>query len=168
MEKGEKKEDIRYIVRIAGKDLNGNLPIYRALTGIKGISHRTAMNIALTFEKKEGIAYDSKLGKIDEEKSKVLEDIALNPTKYNIPTWGLNRQKDLESGKDLHLLMGDLDFSLRKDWQRLGEIKSYRGLRHGWGLTVRGQRTRSTHRGKGGVVGVIKKEVKTAQKEKSK
>ena len=58
--------------------------------------------------------------------------------------------------------MGDLEFTTRKDIQRLSEIKSYRGLRHGWGLTVRGQRTRSTHRGKGPVVGVMKKEVKKA------
>jgi hypothetical protein len=28
-----------------------------------------------------------------------------------------------------------------------------------WGLPVRGQKTKSTHRGKGGVVGVTKKDV---------
>ena len=40
----------------------------------------------------------------------------------------------------------------------MSETKSYKGLRHTWGLTVRGQRTKSTHRGKGGVVGVLKKD----------
>jgi len=54
--------------------------------------------------------------------------------------------------------MNDLDFSVRTDIQRLADIKSYRGLRLSWGLTVRGQRTKSTHRGKGTVVGVMKKD----------
>jgi len=31
-----------------------------------------------------------------------------------------------------------------------------------WGLPVRGQRTKSTHRGKGGTVGVSKKDTKAA------
>ena len=161
-EKKKESKEMRYIVRIAGKDLDGNLPIYMALTRIKGISHRTAKAIAVAFEKTTNISYNTKLGQLDEEKDKVLEDIVLNPKKYDLPGWILNRQRDLESGQDQHLVMGDLDFGLRKDIQRLSEIKSYRGIRYGWGLTVRGQRTRSTHRGKGPVVGVMKKEVKKA------
>ena len=53
--------------------------------------------------------------------------------------------------------MNDLAFCLRNDLSRLAEIKSYKGLRHMWGLTVRGQKTKSRHRRKGGVVGVAKK-----------
>ena len=41
----EQKENLRYIVRIAGKDLNGSLPIMRGLAGIKGIGLRMAQNI---------------------------------------------------------------------------------------------------------------------------
>ncbi|MBI2597713.1 MAG: 30S ribosomal protein S13 [Candidatus Diapherotrites archaeon] len=61
-----------------------------------------------------------------------------------------------------------MEFSKRQDFQRLSEIKTYRGLRHGWGLPVRGQRTKSTHRGKGPVVGVLKKEAKEAVKQAEK
>ncbi len=169
-EKKKEAKDIRYIVRIVGKDLDGNLPICRALMGIDGISNRTAKAIGIVFEKNTDISYDTKLGQIPEEKDKILEDIILNPEKHGLPGWILNRQKDFESGQDIHLVMGELDFSLRKDIQRLSEIKSYRGLRHGWGVTVRGQRTRSTHRGKGPVVGVMKKEMKqaVAKKERGK
>lgn len=154
------KEEIRYIVRIAGKDLDGKKPIFVALMQIKGISHRIARIIAKTFEKETGIPFDSKIGLIPEEKDKKLEEIIGEPEKHGLPEWVLNRRKDFSTGKSTHLLMGELDFALRGDFKRLNVIKSYRGLRHSWGLTVRGQRTKSTHRGKGPVVGVLKKDAK--------
>jgi len=158
-----KKEDIRYIVRIATKDLDGNLPIYRALAKIKGIGIRMARSVAIAFERETNIPYNSRLGKLPEELDKKLEDLVLNPGKGGVPEWSLNRQRELETGQNRHLVMADLDFQLRNDLQRLNEIKSYRGLRHSWGLTVRGQKTKSTHRGKGPVVGVMKKEARIAQ-----
>jgi len=50
---------------------------------------------------------------------------------------------------------------LRKEFdiKRLKKVKSYRGMRHAFGLPVRGQRTRSHFR-KGRSVGVQKKKVK--------
>lgn len=156
------EKEIRYIVRIAGKDLNGNLPICIALNSIKGLSHRTSKNAAIVFERETKIPFDSKLGLIPEDMDKKLEEIVLNPEKFGIPDWSMNRQKDLETGQNKHLLMADLDFSLRNDLKRMNETKSYKGLRHSWGLTVRGQRTKSTHRGKGGTVGVLKKDAKAA------
>ncbi len=154
------KEEIRYIVRIAGKDLDGSKPIFIALMQIKGISHRTARIIAKRFEKETGVPFDSKIGLISEDKDKKLEEIISEPEKHGLPEWALNRRKDFFTGKSTQLIMGELDFALREDFKRLNIIKSYRGLRHSWGLTVRGQRTKSTHRGKGPVVGVIKKDAK--------
>ena len=148
----EKDSDLRYIVRIVGKDLDGSLPIKRAIMGIKGISHRMAGNIAEAYEKATGKNASRKLGELSEEEDAELEDIVAHPDKYGIPAWSFNRRKDYETGSDVHMIMNDLDFSTRQDFQRLSEIKSYRGLRHGWGLTVRGQSTRAKHRGKGGGV----------------
>ena len=157
------EEEFRHIVRIAGKDLNGNLPVYRALTKIKGIGIRMAKNIAKAFESQAKIAYNSKLGNLPEQLDKTLEDIVLHPEKHGIPKHMLNKQKEYETGEDKHLVMADLDFQLRKELQRLNEIKSYRGLRLNWGLPVRGQRTKSTHRGKGGTIGVMKKDARSQQ-----
>lgn len=149
-------EEIRYFVRIMNKDLDGQRPVFRALRGIKGIGTRMAGIIAMAFEKETGIAFNTPLGKISEDQEKILEELLVHPEKHGIPSWNLNRRKDFETGTDHHLVMSDLDFTLRKDLQRLNEIKSYRGLRHSWGLPVRGQKTKSTHRKKGGVVGVSK------------
>ena len=152
-------EELRYIVRIAGKDLNGTVTVERAIRELKGVGHRYARIIALMFSNKTGIPVETKLGLIPEEKDKLLEDIILQPEKFGVPGWALNRRKERVTGKDMHLIMADLDFSLRTDLQRLGAIKSYRGLRHAIGLPVRGQRTRSSFR-RGGVVGVMKKEAR--------
>lgn len=156
-------EEIRYIVRIASKDLDGTLPIARALWGIKGISQRTSHIIAYLFEKETGIKTETQIGKISEDKDKVLEDIVLNPIKHGMPAWAVNRQKEFDDNKPKHLVMNELDFALRTDLVRLGNIKSYRGLRHVWRLPVRGQRTKSTHRGKGAAVGVIRKDAKVGK-----
>lgn len=152
------KKELRLIVRIANKDLDGTKPIPLALQKIKGIGQRMGYLIAQAFERETGFPAAHKIGELAESDDAKLEEILVHPTRHGIPAWALNRQKDYETGADKHLLLSDLDFGLRKDLQRLNEIKSYRGLRHSWGLTVRGQRTKSTHRGKGGVVGVFKKD----------
>ena len=152
------KKELRLIVRIANKDLDGAKPVPMALQKIKGIGQRMGHLIAHAFEVETGFDMSRKLGEIDETQDAKLEEILANPAKHGIPAWALNRRNDYESGNDKHIVLSDLDFGLRKDLQRLNEIKSYRGLRHSWGLTVRGQRTKSTHRGKGGVVGVFKKD----------
>lgn len=156
-------KDLRYIVRISGRDLNGEKSILQAVRALDGVSHRYAVAVAKIFEKETGISAKERIGKIPKEKDAVLEEIITNPEKHGVPEWLLNRRKDYTSGKSTQLIMGDLKFGLRSDVKRLNEIKSYRGLRHEWGLPVRGQRTKSTHRGKGGTIGVIKKEAKEAK-----
>jgi len=49
-----------------------------------------------------------------------------------------------------------LDTKLREDLERMKKVKSHRGLRHYWGLRVRGQHTKSTGR-RGATLGVTKK-----------
>jgi len=158
------KEEINLIVRIANVDLNGKISIIRALTKIKGVGLRTAKNVGHAFEKETKKSYTTILGKINDEETKKLEEIVLNQTQFGIPDWSLNRRRDYETGKNIHLVTSELDLSLRQDVQRLSEIKSYRGFRHNWGLPLRGQRTKSTHRGKGTVVGVTKKDIKIEKK----
>jgi small subunit ribosomal protein S13 len=151
-------EEINYIVRVVGKDLDGTKTVGEAIQGIKGIGQRTGEIISNKFRRDNNISKTKKIGELSADEVKKLEDIVANPEKHGLPTWALNRRKDFETGEDKHLTMNDLDFGLRNDFQRLAEIKSYRGLRHMWGLTVRGQKTKSAHRGKGGTVGVTKKE----------
>jgi small subunit ribosomal protein S18e len=54
------------------------------------------------------------------------------------------------------LVSNNLDTKLREDIERLKKIRAHRGLRHFWGLKVRGQKTKSTGR-TGRTLGVTKK-----------
>ena len=67
-----------------------------------------------------------------------------NPAQYKIPTYFLNRQKDIIDGKNSQILSNAVDSKLRDDLERLKKIRAHRGLRHFWGLRVRGQHTKTT------------------------
>lgn len=79
-----------------------------------------------------------------------------NPRQYKIPDWFLNRRKDVKDGKFSQLLANNLDNKLREDFERMKKIRVHRGLRHSWGVRVRGQHTKTTGR-RGRTMGVSKK-----------
>ncbi len=149
--------DFKHIVRIVNTDLDGNTPIRHALTKIKGVGYMFAngiCNVAM-------IEKTKKTGHLSDDEIKRLEDIVKNPAKHSIPVWMLNRRKDFETGVDRHIVASDLGFIQNNDIRRLKRIKSYRGMRHAFGLPVRGQRTRSNfRRNKGKVMGVKRKSKK--------
>ena len=91
-----------------------------------------------------------------ESEIKTVNDIIARPTEYNIPKWFLNRQKDPREGTYCQLIANNLDTMMREDLERLRKCKNHRGLRHMWGIRVRGQRTKSTGRC-GKTLGVTKK-----------
>ena len=68
----------------------------------------------------------------------------------------LNRQKDIKDGSYSQLLANVLDNNLREDLERMKKIRAHRGLRHYWGLRVRGQHTKTSGR-RGKTMGVSKK-----------
>jgi len=82
--------------------------------------------------------------------------IVQNPRQYKIPDWFLNRQKDFRDGKYSQVLANALDNKLREDIERLKKIRAHRGIRHWWGVKVRGQHTKTTGR-RGRTVGVATK-----------
>ncbi|BAT00268.1 Os07g0174200, partial [Oryza sativa Japonica Group] len=71
-------------------------------------------------------------------------------------SWFLNRKKDYKDGRFSQVVSNALDMKLRDDLERLKKIRNHRGLRHYWGLRVRGQHTKTTGR-RGKTVGVSKK-----------
>lgn len=159
-EKAENKNEpeFRHIVRLKGVDIPGNKRVERAILSIKGVGE--SLSIAITDisglkGKKMGYLLDSELSKI--------EDILLNITKHSIPTWMFNRRRDFETGEDRHVLEADLMYAKRADITFMKKIRCRRGMRHAFGLKLRGQRTRSTGRhGKG--VGVIRKSLGAPKK----
>lgn len=100
-------------------------------------------NMALSVS---GIDKAKKTGDLSESEVTKIDEILKNPSKYHVPIWLFNRRNDVETGEDKHLLGSDLTLEKDNDLKRMKKIKTYKGLRHQWGLTVRGQRTKSNFR----------------------
>ena len=133
--------DFNYIIRLADSDVDGLTRIGMGLTSVKGVGVRTALAIC------EIAGVDkNKLGGhlTDAEQDKIREAIVSYPTE--VPLWMLNRQRDIETGDELHLFSMDVSMTQDDDIARLRATKAYRGLRHAARKRVRGQRTRSNGR----------------------
>jgi len=144
-------QEYRHIVRIVGNDIPGERKSIVGLTQIKGIGYNFATAILDTLK----INTNSNIGNLTDANVEAIEKLILDPIGGNFPTWFLNRNKDIETGANLHLLTSDIPFTLRNDIERERITASWRGYRHLSGLKVRGQRTRTSGR-KGGAVGVAK------------
>lgn len=149
------KVEIKEIRRVAGTDLDGTKSLVRALRKIKGISHAFSKAICTI----SGFNPNTKLGSLTEQDIQKIEEIIKDPIKFGMPIWLVNRRRDLETGKDIHLTGSDLEIARKFDVKRMIDLKTYRGFRHMLGQPVRGQRTRAHFRG-GRVVGVLRKEAK--------
>ncbi len=147
-------KEFKHIVRLAGKDLVGEKRIQLALADLKGIN----LNFARAVTYASDVDPFAKLGNLDKEHVDRLEKVLRNPIEHGIPIWMVSRRKDYETGKDLHLISANVAMAMRADIGRERMIRSRRGIRHELGLSVRGQRTRTTGR-KGLVVGVKRKEI---------
>ena len=146
--------EFQHIIRFAGTDIEGTQPVTYALTSVKGVGIKLANAIV----EKAGIDPATRMGLLSSAEVEKLEEIVANPVKYDIPIWLLNRRKDLETGKDIHLLSSDLVLQTKNDIDQMKKIRSWKGFRHSYGLKVRGQRTRTTGR-KGKAIGVKKKQI---------
>ncbi len=145
-------KEFKHIVRIAGVDLDGSLSVAYALSRIKGVGIRLAHAIL----NRLNIRSDARLGFLGESDVEKIENAILNIKDLDVPSWLLNRRKDMESGEDIHLIGSDLDLRIKSDIELMKAIKSWKGYRHAYGLKVRGQRTRTTGR-TGKTIGVKKK-----------
>ena len=144
-------EQYQHIVRILGNDILGDKKMIIGLTQIKGVGYMFANSIL----QKLNINPNDDMGNLTSEQATSIENVIKDPKSADIPTWFWNRQKDVETGEDKHLVTSDFAFNVRNVIERETGVFCWRGYRHMYGLKVRGQRTRCTGR-KGGAVGVAK------------
>ena len=111
------------MARIAGINIPTDKRVEVGLTYVHGIGRSTANEIL----KKVGVDPDTKVKDLTEDETvKLREEV---------------EAREVE---------GDLRRERSQNVKRLGEIGSYRGLRHRRGLPVRGQRTKTKARGRKG------------------
>jgi small subunit ribosomal protein S18e len=145
-------ENFQHILRVLNTNLAGEQNIMYSLTSIKGVGRRYS-DICL---KKAEVDKRKRAGELTEEEVRRVINIMQNPLQYKIPKWFLNRQKDVKTGTYSQCVANDLNNKLREDLERMKKMRLHRGIRHYWGVRVRGQHTKTTGRG-GKTVGVAKK-----------
>jgi len=156
MEEQKQEKSVGRIVRILSRDIEGKMNVYAGLATIKGISWAmsNALCKALEIDKRK------KIGALTDAEIKRISEFVKNP---QVPLYVFNRRNDFETGKNKHLTGSELELQHEFDIKRLKKIKSYKGIRHGLGLTVRGQRTRSHFRKNRRKGSGIKKKTKTKE-----
>ena len=102
-------DDFSYMLRMADTDIDGLRPLRTALTAVRGVGDRTAANICRI----TGFDPSMKAGHLDAAQQDTLRE-AIENYAQNVPLWMLNRQRDLESGDELHLSGQDLKLTPRR------------------------------------------------------
>ncbi|KAI9296207.1 ribosomal protein S13 [Neoconidiobolus thromboides FSU 785] len=142
----------QHILRLLNTNVDGKEKIMYALTAIKGIGRRYSNLVC----KKADVDLNKRAGELTNDELERIVTIMQNPLQYKIPKWFLNRQKDTIDGTFGQAVSNGLESKLRDDLERLKKIRAHRGIRHSFGLRVRGQHTKTTGR-RGKTVGVAKK-----------
>ena len=143
------ENNFKHIHRILNTNIDGKRTVPYALDKIKGVGRRFGFYICKILR----INPKLRAGELKEEQTDAIAKIIAEPEGHGIPRWFLNRQRDYKEGKNLQMASNVLETKLREDIERLFKMKTNRGLRHKWGLKVRGQHTKTTGR-RGRTVGV--------------
>ncbi len=151
-------KELRGIVRIAGKDVRGEVPLGHAIIRVKGVGGTFGRAIADAAYKDLGLPESVLVGELSEQELDRLEYIIKNPREFGVPTYLLNRRMDFWTGDNRHLISTDLTFTVQQDVDHEKESFTWRGYRHAYGQKVRGQHTKTTGR-TGMTVGVLRKSI---------
>ena len=148
----KQEKDFKFILRLFNTNIDGKQKIPYAIRSVRGIGRRFAHLVTL----KAGLNPNARAGELNDEQLEKIVDICNNPLKYSIPEWFVNRKNDPKEGITSQMIANGIDTKLREDLEKMKRMKLHKGLRHYFGLRVRGQHTCSTGR-RGKIVGVTKK-----------
>lgn len=155
-----KTSEFHNLLRIIGTSVEGHRTLAFGLSTIRGVGRRLAHAVIHIAQRDDpSIDPRMRIGQLTEAQQKRLIEIIKDPVKYGIPSWMVNRQKDLRTGEDRHISGTDLELMIKLDVDRMKRTRSWKGIRHMYGLKVRGQRTRTTGR-HGLVVGFYREKMK--------
>lgn len=160
-------ETLRYIVRIGGADIDGRKSIRSALPKIRGIG----MSMSNAIIKAMNLDGQKRLGKFTEEEIAKIEQVVKQPASAGIVPFMFNRKRDMDTGTDVHVTSADLEMAYKRDVEFMKKIRCYRGIRHFYGLKLRGQRTGSRgagmHGRSGKTIGVLRTKLMAQAKEQA-
>merc|ERR1712137_1330880 len=94
------KSNFQFILRLLNTNVDGKQKIMYALTQIKGVGRRYSNLVC----KKADVDLTKRAGELTTEELERIVTILQTPTQYKIPSWFLNRQRDITDGKDTQVV----------------------------------------------------------------
>src|SRR5437879_8591022 len=129
--------EFRLSLRVLGADVDGTKKVPFGLRRIRGVGP----NFGQAVVKVAHISPAARIGSLSETEIARLEEVIKDPAKHGIPSRLFNRRKDIESGRDMHLIGPDLALRNKADIDLLKDSNSWKGIRHSIRSKVRRQRT---------------------------
>merc|ERR1712202_101236 len=90
------KEQLPIHLASLNTNVDGKQKIMYALTQVKGVGRRYSNLVC----KKADVDLNKRAGELTTEELERIVTILQTPTQYKIPSWFLNRQRDITDGKD--------------------------------------------------------------------
>lgn len=143
----QKTSEFQNLLRIISTSVEGHRTLAFGLSKIRGVGRRLA-RVIVEIASRTDPTIDPRMrtGMLTEAQQELLVNIIREPVKHGVPHWMVNRQKDLRTGENRHISGTDLELMTKLDVDRMKRTRSWKGIRHMYGLKVRGQRTRTTGR----------------------
>jgi small subunit ribosomal protein S13 len=94
--------------------------------------------LAFAVVKAAKINPEARMGALSDGELSRVEDVIKDPLKHGIPPRMVNRRKDIETGRDMHLVGADLALKIKSDIDLMKDIQSWKGIRHSLGLKAVG------------------------------
>jgi small subunit ribosomal protein S18e len=146
----------QYIIRLLNTNVDGKQKVMYALTKIKGVGRRYSNLVC----KKADVDLSKRAGDLTSEELERIVTIIQNPLQctFNHPPLTTLPSNTPQTRSPPGSSTGSATSSTARTPRssRLKKIRAHRGLRHYWGLRVRGQHSKTTGR-RGRTVGVSKK-----------
>src|SRR5207245_505477 len=133
--------EFRLILRFMGTDIDGTKKVAYGLGKIRGVGP----NLAFAVVKAAKINPEARMGALSDGELSRVEDVIKDPLKHGIPPRMVNRRKDIETGRDMHLVGADLALKIKSDIDLMKDIQSWKGVRHSLGLKFRNKRELRGH-----------------------
>src|SRR5207245_9479703 len=96
--------EFRLILRVLGADVDGTKKVPFGLSRIRGVGP----NFAQAVVKVARISPEAGIGSLSEAEIARLEEVIKDPAKHGIRSRLFNSRKDIESGRDMHLVGQDV------------------------------------------------------------
>src|SRR5438034_3698350 len=111
--------EFRHILRFMGTDLDGSKKVIYGISKIRGVGP----NLAQAVVKVAKVNPDARIGALSEAEMSRVEDAIRDPLKHGIPPRMVNRRKDIETGRDMHLVGPDLVLKIKSDVDLMKDIR---------------------------------------------